>query len=490
MKRYATILYLFFSIILQPAAEQVIQLGGDQGWGEFLAAAGVEVSVRGQQTFLQLAEPRIQPGPDSQLLLGFDELPLQDETGHYFVDRSIEQLSRQEFRFGNAAGAFRGEPLVLVNRSGRLFAPDTTHYAFTFSFWLYPSRLQDGEEILRWRGMQSDDSTPIVQELRFTIRDRRLRLQFDNMFLDNNLEMVGAEIVAHDGLLPRRWSHHFIRYNAEDGLLEYLVDGRPSAIRYMTDTGSENGGGFPLVLGDLSNGTLHIGDRLFGLLDDFHISNAASPVPEIGEGTREPGFIVTEAISLGSARSQIQSVSVDTEQMGRTDIRSYYRIGHRLDASGSLQGEWRPVPSDGVIDSDQAAGYIQLKVDLLPDGEGHSPRLHGIEIAYRELSPPIPPAGISITPDAEGLLVEWSPVFDETIGGYRVYYGTSPGRYFGEEAEIGSSPVDVGQNTSVRLEGLSSDVLYYVTVVSYDRNDSSLESRFSREVSARPIPQE
>jgi hypothetical protein len=77
-----------------------------------------------------------------------------------------------------------------------------------------------------------------------------------------------------------------------------------------------------------------------------------------------------------------------------------------------------------------------------------------------------------------------------------VYYGTSRGEYFGEGAAPGASPVDVGKRTGLYIDGLENGVLYYFAVAAYDRRDGTDDGRgifhageFSREVSARPLPE-
>lgn len=67
----------------------------------------------------------------------------------------------------------------------------------------------------------------------------------------------------------------------------------------------------------------------------------------------------------------------------------------------------------------------------------------------------------------------WDPNREPDIAGYRVYYGTAPGAY--------GPPIDVGNQTTHRLDGLVSGARYYIAVTAYDT--SGLESTFSNEVS-------
>ncbi|HCC05052.1 TPA: hypothetical protein DEP58_01965 [Patescibacteria group bacterium] len=66
------------------------------------------------------------------------------------------------------------------------------------------------------------------------------------------------------------------------------------------------------------------------------------------------------------------------------------------------------------------------------------------------------------------------------IGGYRVYYGTSPRTDSCPQGGY-TENVDVGNNTQYTLTGLENNTTYYFSVTSY--NSGKIESCFSEEVS-------
>jgi len=70
------------------------------------------------------------------------------------------------------------------------------------------------------------------------------------------------------------------------------------------------------------------------------------------------------------------------------------------------------------------------------------------------------------------ITLEWDPVTHPDLAGYMVYYGTYSGDY--EES------VDVGNWTSVTIEGLEEDVTYHFAVTAY--SVYSEESDYSDEV--------
>jgi hypothetical protein len=80
-----------------------------------------------------------------------------------------------------------------------------------------------------------------------------------------------------------------------------------------------------------------------------------------------------------------------------------------------------------------------------------------------------------------------------------IFFGNAPGEYFGTYAILNSmivsSPIDVGNRTSVRIEGLTNGRLYFFAVAAYSAHDVSGDGAvwlpdvgdFSREVAARPL---
>jgi hypothetical protein len=74
--------------------------------------------------------------------------------------------------------------------------------------------------------------------------------------------------------------------------------------------------------------------------------------------------------------------------------------------------------------------------------------------------------------NAGRITLEWDPVTHPDLAGYMVYYGT-----FSEDYD---ESVDVGNWTSVTIEGLEEDVTYYFSVSAYGVNGE--ESEYSNEV--------
>jgi hypothetical protein len=70
----------------------------------------------------------------------------------------------------------------------------------------------------------------------------------------------------------------------------------------------------------------------------------------------------------------------------------------------------------------------------------------------------------------------WDAVMDPNLGGYRIYYGTSPGTY---DQPLGLG-LGVGNVTTFTVTGLTNGTRYYFAATAFDTSNN--ESAFSNEV--------
>ena len=199
------------------------------------------------------------------------------------------------------------------------------------------------------------------------------------------------------------------------------------------------------------------------------------------------GTVLTDPYDLEYANSRIVTINSSYSEPSDSDLFFYYKISNdKLDFMNN-KIQWIPFEPGEAFPFNVRGKYIQILVELFPDGLGmNTPFLSNIEIVYEPDLPPLPTALISATAGNESVRVSWEKVPEEDIKGYMLYYGYFPNRYFGTDSTSGQSPIDVGNNTSFVLEGLENGRLYYFSVVSYDSSDPPHFSVFSKEVSARP----
>jgi hypothetical protein len=130
-------------------------------------------------------------------------------------------------------------------------------------------------------------------------------------------------------------------------------------------------------------------------------------------------------------------------------------------------------------------------VNFYPSGDGETtPYLDELQLIYRTAEPPTPPAQLSAAARDGAVELSWRASPGRELGGYLVYFGTSSGEYFGDHVILGNeaaaSPVNVGNRTFVRIEGLKNGTLYYFAVAAYS-SGSNEPGVFSREAAARPL---
>jgi hypothetical protein len=161
--------------------------------------------------------------------------------------------------------------------------------------------------------------------------------------------------------------------------------------------------------------------------------------------------------------------------------------------------------------------YYQWRAHLVasPDG-AHSPRLYGAELQYQLDPAPRPPLMLEAVRAGDAAVrLRWKKNVEHDILGYRIYYGTSPGRYEGVIATTGGRRIDnslaggrnfievditnalIEENMALDKKGLltfpvlKNNVLYFFAVSAYDsyRPDTphNHESELSREITARPF---
>ena len=478
---------LLFTALLASNAQETITIGASDDWARLAYTEQILV-VEGRRGFRDaVIEPfSFSPLATTELLLQFDSLPLRDSVGnHTIASQGVSELSTSIQRTGQGALLIDGPEDMLVLEPGpdSWFRPGREWSSFAISFFLYPAALYDGDAILLWEANEGRAGAFRGQELFVGVEGRALKARFTNFFVTPQNEGITVELDGPQLVVPRRWSHHLIRFDGTTGLLEYVVDGTPTDLTYVSESGMQDGSVYYPRIAEYPGDGLVVADGLVGALDELRIDHSflpdsAAPVyPDMG------GILVTDYIDLGSPGAQILAISAIFDEPGMSNVDLYYRLSE-LRARDPLDGpEWMPLSS---LDANGLTSrFVQIRADLFPDPtDGVSPRLSQIGITYEPDLPPAPPSRVFATPGDGEVTIEWSTVLEPDVRGYRVYYGLQSGRYFGNGGP-GPSPVDVGGVTSVTLEGLENGRLYFFAIQAYDESGES-RHQMSREVAARP----
>ncbi|MCX7654897.1 MAG: fibronectin type III domain-containing protein [Treponemataceae bacterium] len=523
----------FFLIFPLAEAQQypVLRLGGKEGWTRVQEWRGVREEIRGGASFLVLSsgsgEALLPASVD--LALSFDDANpsrYRDRQGHYDLVVSSSVLT------GGSSHAWRGAGAVIfgaleepqenlgkdsnalqetvttgplnssvgirvVPRQDALFKGPRRIQDFSIEFWMYPYTMENGQQILDWSGIhQRPDGKQVFQRIRCQVTRNRLEWIFQDFFVSPD-ERQGSTVYLR-GLtipLPKSWSHHLIRYEAKTGLLEYLVNGQIEGVTYTTSTGREGGILYAPLVG--RGGEFILGQRYTGALDEMYIHSTYVEQPLLSRLPPVAGYVVSRPFDLGATNSRLVRIEataspkiedrrVSSSAWLAPEIRLYVRM---LDVPLEM-GEkgWIPIYPGVPLGSEIPRGrYVQIRAEFYASSDGtQSPSLQEVRLFYEPDRPPPPPSQLVAIPRNGAVELRWKPSADTDVAGYVVYYGMASGEYFGTDAVQGPSPIRLGLETSVVIEGLQNGRVYYFAVAAYDNAQQPHEGELSREVAVRP----
>ncbi len=492
-----------------PAAAQdsesalLLKFGREAGWKDFpfLAGTGFQRAKDGTLD-LTLAASEYQADDDTDLLVHFND-KLRDEASRYRIVDTGNLVQRGFSALGGGSAVFReGTSLVLQATSEALLNPGRGWRDFTIEFWLYPSRVEDGETVLEWQGGRTSSGSFETQGIRASFENSRLVWTFQNLFSASPALPAVTLVVKGDSLLiPKQWHHHLIRFKASTGLLEYLVDGKTEGLTHATPSGTEDGHPYGAVIGPKTRGELLLGGHYNGAIDELRFTRAWVENPQFDRyladfATR--GTAISRIFDLRFPDSTVERVKVRASAEGNTALVWSFRMAESIRYQWTFSGETTRSLTSPETEADSwirfqpgqdlsrlASGrYLQLRVDLLPSGTGtETPRVNSMEVLTRPDPPPPSPSGVEVIPGDGQLTVRWKPVLQGSVQGYLVFFGPRPGQTQGTASSQGPSPLDVGKANEVVLSGLLNDQIYYVSLVAYR---STAVSVVSREVTGRP----
>jgi hypothetical protein len=384
--------------------------------------------------------------------------------------------------------------------------------------------MENGEQILAW-------TTTGSQRIYCEAVKNRLRWTFQNFFAapgpgefsrssgSSGLQRLIISLETRSVVVPKTWSHHLIRYNADTGLLEYLLNGRLEQLAHTTSAGFEGGEVYtPYVDKD---GSFILGGHYNGILDEFRIYNrilnapgrtgldrpgrTALELPELAKFPRSGGRIETRTLDLGEQGSRILRLEASGGRYSRKK-NSYAGMNNfRFPDSSALQFfirsseepyglasiPWAPI-MPGELSSAIQGRYIQISAAFYPSADCETaPYLEEIRIVYDSNEAPYPPS-LVVGKALDGAVeLSWRASPDTDTRGYLVYYGTSSMVYYGQGAVLGESPINAGNRTSLRIEGLKNGTLYFFAIAAYDGSGGTIRDlhpgKFSKEVTVRPL---
>ena len=452
--------------------------------------------------------------------VSFDERDsglFRDTVGMYKVRSPFgtERVDRAMARSGSGAALFGrkdGNVTIEVQSRNALFAPGKRIGDFSIEFWLYPFSLENGEKIFSWASSLHVNGNNAMQRIQCIAARNRINWSFVNFFADpgfgmpGNSSFINLEISGNAPVVPKTWGHHLIRFDSVTGMIEYLVNGKSEAIVYATKTRRENSEVFTPVTGN--SGSFILGESYTGLMDELKIHDACigrSSVQKYYSGRMETG-----PIDLGDEASSVVRLDITGGRTGinRNSVINEFRENGKFRFSDDteinffirhsnnpwlLNSKSWEVFTPGSDIKDVKGRFVQIAADFYSSADGEaSPYLERINIVYLPGEPPLPPRNLTAIAVDGGVQLRWRHSPDVNTEGYLVYYSSVRGELFGEGSASGASPIDVGMNNSILIEGLQNGTLYYFRVAGYNRITDSNRyhaGEFSAEVTARPLRQ-
>lgn len=492
-----SLIFAVFSVVFAFSAfSEKYVLGGANGWNDVNVRNGITTGKgRFGYESLQLATNSNILNEDTDLLLDFEDKDFEDRTGKYtVVENSLFDSKKAIHGKKSALSRKRPNGLVLRGNKNSLFGGEGPAGSFSIEFWICPYTVENGETLINWRSSRNLESQIVYQIVNFSFYQNKMLVTFSNIFDGYTKNNGDVNLLTNRRIMPGKWSHHFITFQEETGILEYRIDGELECIKFITETEHEGGTVFPAVMGICAD--LELCPSYTGLIDDVKISRSFSSsfepyLTENGKSLAQElyptrGGRFESVPILTKPGTVVNSMTVESDIPEQTEIQFYIRSGDNRFNWTSDFPEWKAVAPGQKIDG-VSGMYFQVAANLFPDGMGKkTPSVTSIELDYTVLADPLAPFRISAQKGDKSVKLSWSYSVDDTAGGYLIFYGTHPGEYLGRNAVQGESPIDVGNVTDYTITGLENGTIYYFAISAYSKIDSRIVGPLSTEVFARP----
>ena len=499
IKRFSAAAIIFiFSTILLSAEKREILLGGRKGWTDLKYQDSVTIG-KGRYGYdcIELASNSFVFDETTDLLIDFEDPQNPISAGNYEIVSNHLKTSTQAIMKKNAGLSRNLGGLNIIGKKGTFFGSEGLLGSFAIEFWLCPSISENGETILNWESSKNVRGKLVYQLLNCVFDTGHLDWTLSNFFdsyngADNNGEI---HLKGSSNVIPDKWSYHVLSYDAQTGILEYIVNGITEDLIYITSTGKEEGEVSLIILGPASE--LQFCPDYTGKIDDIRILRRPYSPPDYQSAERAGksermiyapagGRFETQPIRV-STGSSLNSLNAEMSIPSQTGICFFVRSGENCYGWTDSFPEWIPVESGENL-SGITGLYFQVACDLYPDGNGEkTPSVTSIQLDFSEIPLPLPPFAVKALAKNGSVTLNWTYSVDDTAGGYYIYYGNRPGEYLGRVAIEGESPVKVENTTTYTLTGLENGTIYYFAVAAWSSIDDRIIGPLSREVFARPL---
>lgn len=472
----------------------------------------------------------------------------RDDTRKYLVTAADYTASKGDGALGAGSAQFykREHGVTIKSSQGLWLGSCDDLGSFTIECRLRLSALADGGTIFSRMGYLSGSRRGIE----IAVKDGRVVADLTALFERPDGRRQSYTLGRTRALKPGIWYHYSLSFNRSSGKLATAINGSEEEVVYATESGEPyNGVYVPLYSTRNADGGVScpdafpttIGKGFRGFLDEFRIAYRAvgylerrsgmaykrhTPVDAAGRIPLNVGGTVTSPVyEFPLTGTRVTLFRWDEHLEKNTFVWMQFRISDTKFAESDMTLPWYRVDNNQkkIYLTKDAQGtylrgkYYQWRAHLIPSPDGkRSPRVSGVEAHYWLDAPPNPPLFLEVASIADrSIVLRWKKNVDADIGGYRIYYGTRPGRYDGIITTIGGKRItnDLAKGNTCEVtitndiinENHSADtrqiltyplinntVLYYFAVSAYDSYKIGTpwnhESDPSKPVTARPYP--
>ena len=468
-------------------------MGGEKGWSgvtEKVVNLNFTEGYYGYDAYAISAKTH-KMTDKTDLYVSFEDRNVSDRTGNYTILENRTYFTNNEAA-GRVAGISREDDTMLSFMGGKnsIFGKSGLVGSFSIEFWICPSVCVSGENLFFWRSSRNIKQYSAYQTIDCSFMNGKVEWKILNVFYDVNDNPYDFILTSHSNVMPEKWSHHYICYDAEEGTLEYYIDGKLEDFKFTTDTG--NGYGQYLLLEFGMPAKIEIAKSYVGAIDEFVISKNVRHYLDTNPKSSEIPYFFSSPLATKKSGCVLTSIEVLSETPPQTELEFFVRGVQNAfelseDYSKYSSTEWVAV-KNGIPEKEVVGRYFQVAAYFYSDGNGSiSPSLTQINVNYKEPELPIPPVLVTAKSSDSKVLLSWNDNNYDGKYGYLVYYGTHSGEFIGVGFDQGDSPIDCGSNTSIEVTGLENGKIYYFTVASYLKDYPDIIGENSREVHARPM---
>ena len=497
---------------------------------------GREVFTLADLTYKKDGIPEI-----SDLVISFnyeDYKLVKDDTDKYIIHSSSYDFIKGNGVLGEGgAGFLKDGQRVDIETSRNLWLGNCGNLgSFSIEFRFYPVNLKDESVLFSRVGYFSGQKNGIE----IAIKEERIVLRLYKLFKDASGRRFDIMLNRGRSLQEKNWYHFSLSFDSISGKLAKFLNGLEDEVVYVSETGE------PFINVNIPSFTCVdlplacIGKNFCGYIDEFRISYrsieqmksstnvAFDGYKKITLDKRNPenrgGTVTSPVLSFPSTGTSVTLFKWEEVLNKDTFIWMEFRISDALFTKDNADLKWyRIVKNQRNIYLKQVDGgylrgkYYQWRANLVPSPDGKfSPSIYDIELEYRLDPPPSAPLFFEAVKIGDKLVrLKWKKNIEYDIAGYKIYYGTEPGKYDGVIGYINENritnefnkdkdyimvdikPEVVEENKNRIKTGIlnypliKNNVLYYFTISAYDSykidTEYNHESPQAKEINARPF---